>query len=69
MKPTKCPAKEKKRQEKLNKRGGEKVKRIKVKTAGSLLSPKTKFFFLAMPELRKLIFCVWIRGPERSDDL
>ena len=31
----------------------------------SLLNPKTlsKFCFLRMPELRKLIFCIWIRRP------
>ena len=57
MKPTKCPAREKKmRQEK---------RKVKVKTAVSLLNPKTmsKFCFLRMPELRKLIFCIWIRRP------
>ena len=49
-KPTKCPAREKKmRQEKRKKRGGE----------------KAKFCFLRMPELRKLIFCIWIRRPWR----
>ena len=49
MKPTKCPAREKKkmRQEKRKKKGGE----------------KAKFGFLRMPELRKLIFCIWIRRP------
>ena len=48
MKPTKCPAREKKNeQEKRKKRGGE----------------KGKFCFLRMPELRKLIFCIWIRRP------
>ena len=41
MKPTKCPAREKKmRQKKRKKRGGEKAK-VKVKTAVSLLNPKT----------------------------
>ena len=41
MKPTKCPAREKKmRQEKRKKRGGERAK-SKVKTAVSLLNPKT----------------------------
>ena len=52
MKPTKCPAREKKmRQEKRKKKGGEKAK------------SKSKFCFLRMPELRKLIFCIWIRRP------
>ena len=57
MKPTKCPAREKKNEaRKVKKRGGEKAKG-KVKTAVSLLNPKTilKFCFLYIPELRKLI--------------
>ena len=35
---------------------------VKVKTAVSLLNPKaiSNFCFLRMPELRKLIFCVWM---------
>ena len=48
MKHTKCPAREKKWGKKSEKkRGGE----------------KEKFCFLHMPELRKLIFCIWIRRP------
>ena len=51
MKPTKCPAREKKmRQEKRKKKGGEKAK-------------CRNFYFLRMPELRKPIFCIWIRRP------
>ena len=49
MKPTKCPAKGKKmRQEKQR-----------------LLCPNafSKFCFLCMPEIHKLIFCTWIRRP------
>ena len=65
MKPISCPAKEKKiRQEKQKKRGGEERKRKEnVKSAVSLLTPTavSKFCFLHMPELRKLIFCIWIR--------
>ena len=38
------------------KRGGEKSKTKKVKTDESLLNPR--FFFLRMPELLKLIFCI-----------
>ena len=62
MKPTKCPAREKKmRQEKRKKKGGEKAKsKSQAKTAVSLLNPKTKFCFLRMPELLKLVFCIWI---------
>ena len=53
------------RQEKWIKREERKWK-VKVKTVVSLLSPKTisKFSFLCMPELRKLIFCIWIRRPQ-----
>ena len=43
MKPTKCPAKEKKRQEKLNKRGGEKVKR-KSQDCWVTFKPKNEIF-------------------------
>ena len=65
MKPTKCPAREKKWGKKSEKRREERKRKVKVKTAVSLLNPKTisKFCFLRMPELRKLIFCIWIRRP------
>ena len=52
------------RQEKQNKREGEKQnQKVKVKTAVSLLSPKTisKFCFLRMSEPHKLTCCIWIR--------
>ena len=61
MKPTKCPAKEEKmKQEKLKRRGGEKVKGKSQDYYMSLLNPKTisKFCFMCKPELRKLIFCI-----------
>ena len=63
MKPTKCQAKEKKWGKKSEKRGEEKKWKVILKTAVSLLNPKTitKFCFLHMPKLRKLIFCIWIR--------
>ena len=48
MKPTKSPAREKKWGKKSEKRGEER---------------KRKFYFLRMPELGKLIFCIWIRRP------
>ena len=56
MKPTKCPAKEK------QKRGEERKRKVTVKTAVNVIfKPKiSKFCFLRMPELRKLIFCIWI---------
>ena len=40
MKPTKCPAREKKRGKKSKKRGEERTRKVKVKTAVSLLTPK-----------------------------
>ena len=63
MKPTKCPAREKKGGKKSEKRREERKRKVNVKTAVSLLNPKTisKFCFLRMPELRKVIFCIWIR--------
>ena len=44
------------RQEKRKKKGGE---RAKSKSQDCCV----KFCFLRMPELRKLIFCIWIRRP------
>ena len=41
MKPTKCPAREKKMSKKSKKRGEERKGKVKVKTAVSLLNPKT----------------------------
>ena len=62
MKPTKCPAKEKNKwAKKSEKRWEERKRKVKVKTAVSLLNPKISF--LCIPELRKLIFCIWIRRP------
>ena len=60
------PSKRKKKWgKKSEKRGEERKRKVKVKTAVSLLNPKTisKFCFLRMPKLRKLIFCIWIRRP------
>ena len=52
MKPSKCPAREKKKGKKSERRGKERKWKEKVKTALSLLNSKTisKFFFLWMPE-------------------
>ena len=58
MKPTKCQAKEKMKQEKQKKRGLEKAK-----SRSQNCCVKPNFCFLLMPELRKLIFCTWIRRP------
>lgn len=55
MKPSKCPAREKKMSKKSEKRGEERKGKVKVK----------KGCFLRMPELRKLIFCIRIRRPWR----
>ena len=53
MKPTKCPAREKKMSKKSEKRGEpERKGKVKVKTAVLLLNPK--FCFLRMPELLHL---------------
>ena len=49
MKPTKCPAREKKNEARKAKKEGRR--------------DISKFCFLRMPELRKLIFCIWIRRP------
>ena len=49
MKPTKCPAREKKWGKKSEKRGKDRKRKVKVKTAESLLNPK-KFCFLPTPE-------------------
>ena len=50
---------EKNEERKVFKRGEERNRKVKVKTAVSLLNPKTKI----LPELRMLIFCIWIRRP------
>ena len=44
---------------------GERKRKVTVKTAVSLLNPKSlsKFCFLHMLELCKLIFCIWIGRP------
>ena len=50
------------RREEQKKMGLDRKGNEKVKTAVSLLIPKTKkFCFLCMPELHKQIFCIWIR--------
>ena len=67
IKPAKCATRRKKmRQEKRKKIGEERQRKEKVKTAVSLLNPKTifKFYFLRKPELHKLIICMCIRGPQ-----
>ena len=63
MKPSKCPAREKKWGKKSQKGGEERKRKVKVKSAVSLFNPKpvSKFYFLRMPELRKLLVCIWIK--------
>ena len=65
MKPTIImPSKRKKNEaRKAKKEGRRESRKLKVKTAASLLNPKTifKFCFLHTSELCKLIFCIWIR--------
>ena len=66
MKPTKCPTRDKKKRgKKSEKRGEQRKRKVKFKTVVSLLNPKpiSKFCFLCMPKLRKLIFCIWNRRP------
>ena len=65
MKPTKCPAREKKmRQEKRKKKGGERAKSKSEDCCVTFKPKNLKFCFLRMPELSKLIFCIWIRRPQ-----
>ena len=65
MKPTQCPGR--KIEARKVKKREERKRNVIVKTAVSLLNPKTisKVCFLCMPELRKLIFCIWIRSLRR----
>ena len=44
MKPTKCPAREKKMRQEKQKKKEERKRKVKVKTAVSLLNPKTRNF-------------------------
>ena len=48
MKPTKCPAREKKMRQEKWKRGEERKQKVKVKTAVSLLNPKTLTILLSV---------------------
>jgi len=57
MKPTNYPAKGKDRGKKIKKSGEKRKQKVKGKNAVSLLNTTiSKFCFLHMPELRKLIF-------------
>ena len=57
------PRKRKKWGKESEERGEERKWKVILETAVSLLNPKTitKFCFLHMPKLCKLIFCIWIR--------
>ena len=66
MKPTKCLAKEQNEARKAKKkRGGEQVESKREDCCVIFKSKNySKFCFLRMPKLRKLIFCIWIRRPQ-----
>ena len=53
MKPTKCPATEKKKGKKSEKRGEKRKRKVKSQDCCVTCRP-----FLRMPELRKLMFCI-----------
>ena len=57
------PSKRKKWGKKSQKGGEERKRKVKVKSAVSLFNPKpvSKFYFLHMPELCKLMVCIWIK--------
>ena len=58
------PSKRKKmRQDKRKKRGGERVKSKSRDWCVTFKPKNSKFCFLRVPELRKLIFCIWFRRP------
>ena len=62
MKPAKYHAKEKKNEErKAKEEEGKKAKRKSEDRCVTFKPRISKFYFLRMPELRKLIFCIWIR--------
>ena len=65
MKPTNAQQEQKGWGKKSEKEGRRESERKSQVTAVSLLNPKTilKFCFLCLPELRKPIFCIWIRRP------
>ena len=71
MKPTKCPAREKKWGKKSEKRGEERKWKVKVKTAVSLLNPKTRktrnFAFCACPNFASWYFTSGSEGREVYD--
>ena len=53
--------KKKMRREKRKKREGKKAKSKSEDRCVTFKPQISKFYFLLMPELRKLIFCLWIR--------
>ena len=64
MKPTKCPAREKNmRQKKRKRRRGGKANSKSQDCCVTFKHQNSKFCFLHMPELCKLIFYIWIRRP------
>ena len=64
MKPTKCPAKEKNWGNESERKGEESLAKRKSQDCCVTFNPKnSKFWFLHMSELCKLIFRMWIRKP------
>ena len=63
MRPTKCPAREKKmRQEKRKKRGGEKAK-SKSQDCCVTFKPKNEILLSAHAQTSQADVCIWIRRP------
>ena len=59
MKPAKCPAKETKMRQETERRGWQIKGNEKSEDRCVTFKPKiSKFYFLRMPQLRKLIFCI-----------
>ena len=68
MKPTKCPAREKKMRQEKRKKKEERKRKVKVKTAVSLLNPKTRnFAFCACPNFPSWYFASGSEGREVYD--
>ena len=64
MKPTKCPAREKKMRQEKWKKGEERKRKVKVKTAVSLLIPKTISIFLLSAHARTSQANIFAAGSE-----
>ena len=67
MKPTKCPARKKKWGKKSERRGEERKWKVKVKTAVSLLTPKSNFAFCVCANYASWYFASGSEGHEVYD--